>query len=84
MKSTQPKIGELAKTALGFVAGIGVGLLQFVAAFIVAAIIMAFGVGQRSSLPLRAPLRRRAGAPNSPSLSTATIRAVAQGVSGWR
>ena len=40
IQSQQPKIGDLAKTALGFVAGIGAGLLQFVAAFIIAGIIM--------------------------------------------
>ena len=31
VKSLQPKIGDLAKAALGFVAGIGGGLLMFVA-----------------------------------------------------
>src|SRR5262245_24999730 len=50
VQSMQPKIGELAKTALGLVASIGGGLLQFLAAFIIAGIIMAFGpAGSRSS-----------------------------------
>ena len=35
VQSLQPKIGDIAKSALGFVAGIGVGLLMFLAAFIV-------------------------------------------------
>ena len=43
VQSMQPKIGDLAKGALAFVASIGVGLLQFLASFIVAGIIMAFG-----------------------------------------
>ena len=50
VQSMQPKIGELAKTALGFVASIGGGLLQFLASFIIAGILMAFGQsGSRSS-----------------------------------
>ena len=50
VQSMQPKIGELAKTALGFVASIGGGVLQFLASFIIAGIIMAFGQsGSRAS-----------------------------------
>jgi predicted PurR-regulated permease PerM len=83
IKSMQPKIGDLAKAALGFVAGIGAGLLQFLAAFIIAGIIMAFGqAGSRASL---AVFERFAGAARGAeftTLSTATIRAVAQGVIG--
>jgi len=46
----QPKIGHLAKAALDFVAGVGGGLLMFLAAFLVAGIIMAFGAeGARAS-----------------------------------
>ena len=83
IQSQQPKIGELAKTALGFVAGIGAGLLQFLAAFIIAGIIMAFGQsGSRGSLAI---FERVAGPDRGAEftkLSTATIRAVAQGVIG--
>src|SRR4029453_17923034 len=43
VQAMQPKIGNLAAAALGFVAGIGGGLLQFVASFVVAGIMMAFG-----------------------------------------
>ena len=43
VSSMQPKIGELTKVALAFVAGIGISLIQFLAAFIIAGIIMAFG-----------------------------------------
>ena len=83
VKSLQPKIGELAKAALGFVASIGGALLQFLIAFVIAGIIMARGrSGSRAS---RAIFRRLAG--NRPGaqfarLSVATIRAVALGVIG--
>jgi predicted PurR-regulated permease PerM len=46
VKGLQPKIGELAKDALAMVAGLGGAILQFVAALIVAGIIMAFGRGE--------------------------------------
>ena len=83
VQSLQPKIGDLAKTALGFVAGIGGGLLQFLAAFIIAGIIMAFGEsGSRGSRAIFERIVGAARAANSPKLSTATIRAVAQGVIG--
>jgi predicted PurR-regulated permease PerM len=83
IRSLQPKIGDLAKMALGFVAGIGGGLLQFLAAFIIAGILMAFGrAGSRASLAI---FERVAGAERGAEfgkLATATIRAVAQGVIG--
>lgn len=83
VESMQPKISKLAKTALGFVAGIGGGLLQFIASFIIAGIIMAFG--QSGSRGSRAIFERVFGATRGSEfakLSTATIRAVAQGVIG--
>ena len=75
VQSMQPKIGDLAKAALGFVAGIGGGLLQFLAAFIIAGIIMAFGeAGSAGSLAIferiagdRARRRVRASCPRRPS-----------------
>ncbi len=83
VRSLQPKIGELAKTALGFVASIGGGLLQFLASFIIAGIIMAFGQsGGRSSHAISARLVGSARGGELVRLSTATIRAVAQGVIG--
>ena len=81
--SLQPKIGDLAKSALGMVASIGGGILAFVAAFIIAGIIMAFGeAGDRAS---RAIFARVVGAERGDEftvLSVATVRAVAQGVIG--
>ena len=83
VQSMQPKIGELAKTALGFVASIGGGLLQFIASFIIAGIIMAFGQsGSRGSLAIFERIVGNARGSEFARLSTATIRAVAQGVIG--
>jgi predicted PurR-regulated permease PerM len=83
VQSMQPKIGELAKTALGVVASIGGGVLQFVASFIIAGIIMAFGqAGSRGSQAIFERLVGHARGSAFASLSTATIRAVAQGVIG--
>jgi predicted PurR-regulated permease PerM len=83
VQSMQPKIGELAITALSFVASIGGGLLQFVASFIIAGIIMAFGEsGSRSSRAIFERLVGSARGSEFARLSTATIRAVAQGVIG--
>jgi predicted PurR-regulated permease PerM len=81
--SMQPKIGDVAKSAVGFVASIGGGLLQFLASFIIAGILMAFGEsGSRASV---AVFERAAGVARGAefaTLATATIRAVAQGVIG--
>src|SRR5262249_15457627 len=83
VESLQPKIGELARKALSIVASIGLGLLQFVASFIIAGILMAYGeAGTRGS---RAIFERVVGGDRGQTfarLSTATIRAVAQGVIG--
>jgi predicted PurR-regulated permease PerM len=79
----QPKIGELARKALAMVASIGLGMLQFLASFVVAGILMAYGeAGARGS---RAIFARIMGAERGDlfaRLCTATIRAVAQGVIG--
>ena len=83
VKSLQPKIGDLATAALGFVAGVGGGILKFLASFLIAGVIMAFGeAGARSSEAIFARIMSRARAPEFVALSTATIRAVAQGVIG--
>ncbi len=83
VRSLQPKIGELAAAALRFVAGIGGSLLQLLASFVIACVIMAFAdAGDRSS---RAIFTRFAGVGRGPALvalSVATIRAVALGVVG--
>ena len=83
IQSLQPKIGELARSALRFVAGIGGQILLFVASFIIAGVIMAFGQeGSRSSEAIYARLFGPGRADELIKLCTATIRAVAQGVIG--
>jgi predicted PurR-regulated permease PerM len=81
--SMQPKISDLAKRALSVVASIGLGLLQFLASFILAGIVMAYGeAGTRES---RAIFERAVGSERGRAfarLATATIRTVAQGVIG--
>jgi predicted PurR-regulated permease PerM len=83
VESMQPKIGELARKAVSIVANIGLGMLQFLASFIVAGILMAYGeAGARGS---RAIFERVIGNERGEAfarLSTATVRAVAQGVIG--
>ena len=83
LQKLQPKIGDLAKAALGFVAGMGGGMLAFLFSFAVAGIIMAYGEGGAQSM--RAISRRIIGAERGDRfavLSTATVRAVAMGVLG--
>ena len=83
VQSMQPKIGNLAKAALGFVAGIGGGLLQFLASLVVAGIMMAFG--ESGARAVRSIFERVVDGPRGAEfvdLSTATIRAVAKGVLG--
>lgn len=83
VKSLQPKIGDLAKSALAMVAGIGVGILEFLAALIIAGIIMAFGEGSdRTSRSIFERLVGREHGAEFAHLATATVRAVAQGVIG--
>ncbi len=83
VQSLQPKIGDLAKGALAFVASIGGGLLQFLASFIIAGIIMAFGeAGGRGSQAIFERIFGPERGAEFTRLSTATIRAVAQGVIG--
>ena len=79
----QPKIGDLVRTALGFVATIGGGLLAFLAALALAGIFMAFGeLGARACISVFQRLAGEARGANRARLSTATVRAVAQGVVG--
>ena len=83
VQSMQPKIGNLAKAALGFVAGIGGGLLRFLASLAVAGIMMAYGEG--GARAIRSIFERVADGNRGGEfvdLSTATIRAVAKGVLG--
>jgi len=83
VKSMQPKIGDLAQKALVMVASIGKGLLLFLASFIVAGILMAYG--EPAANARRGIFVRVAGAEKGEAfvkLTTSTIRAVASGVIG--
>jgi len=83
IQSMQPKVGDLAKGALGFVASIGGVLLQFLGSFIIAGIVMAFGeAGHRGSHAIFERIVGRARGGDFARLSVATVRAVAQGVLG--
>jgi len=83
VQSMQPKIGELAKKALSFVASIGGSLLQFIASFIIAGIVITFGQsGSRSSLAIFERIFGVTRGGEFVRLATATVRAVAQGVIG--
>jgi predicted PurR-regulated permease PerM len=83
VESLQPKIGELARKALSIVASIGIGMLQFLASVVVAGIVMAYGeAGTRGSRAIFARIIGRDRGDTFARLSTATIRAVAQGVIG--
>jgi len=83
VQTLQPKIGELSRQALGMVASMGGAALAFMAAFIIAGVIMVFGEsGARASVDI---FSRIAGIERGEAfarLSTATIRAVALGVVG--
>jgi predicted PurR-regulated permease PerM len=81
--SQQPKIGELTKQALDIVAGLGGTMLQFLVSFVIAGIIMAFGVP--GTLAAQAIFERIVGVDRGQALlalSAATIRTVAAGVIG--
>jgi len=83
VQSLQPKLGELSRKALGMVASIGGAVLGFLASFIIAGIIMAFGqAGARSTRSIFDRIAGTGRGEEFAKLSTATIRAVAQGVLG--
>jgi predicted PurR-regulated permease PerM len=83
IQSQQPEIGDIARAALAFVAGIGGALLKLAAAFVIAAIIMAYGkaaIGASRAIFERVAGTARAG--DFADLATSTVRAVALGVIG--
>ena len=79
----KPQIKAFSLSMLGKFAGIGVGLLMFIAAMIIAGIIMAFGeAGTRSAVEITSRIFGPDRGVEVTTLCTATIRAVAQGVVG--
>jgi predicted PurR-regulated permease PerM len=83
VQTMQPKIGELARSALSMVASIGGTMLLFLASFVVANIVMAYGKSAaRSSHAIFARLAGPTRGEALERLALATIRAVALGVIG--
>ena len=78
-----PQIKEISLTLLGKLANAGLGLLMFIAALIIAGILMAYGEsGHRSAVKIATRIFSSGKGPQITHLCTATIRAVAQGVIG--
>lgn len=78
-----PHVREASLGMLGKLAGMGLGLLVFFAALLIAGIIMAFGAsGSRAAVEIASRLFGTARGQHVADLCTATIRAVAQGVVG--
>src|SRR3990167_3986650 len=78
-----PQIKELVLSLLGKLAGLGMGLLVFIVALMIAGIFMAYGEGgSRSAVEIASRLSGPDKGPQITQLCTATIRAVAQGVVG--
>ena len=83
IQDMQPKILDLGRKALVLGASIGIGLVQFLASFVIAGILMAYGeAGARMSRAISARLIGSERGERFARLSTATIRTVAQGVIG--
>jgi predicted PurR-regulated permease PerM len=79
----EPKIAEVTKKILGYAASAGTDILMFLVALVLAGIWMAYGASSHAAA--KAIAKRMAGAEKGEklvTLSTATIRAVAQGVIG--
>ncbi|SFP85258.1 Predicted PurR-regulated permease PerM [Geopseudomonas sagittaria] len=78
-----PQIKELVIALLGKLAGLGMGLLVFIVALVIAGVFMAYGEsGSRSAVEISSRLSGPERGPQITTLCTATIRAVAQGVVG--
>lgn len=78
-----PQIKAFSLTMLGKMAGLGVGILLFIAALIIAGIVMAYAhAGERSAVAIASRISGAERGAKMVTLSTATIRAVAQGVIG--
>jgi predicted PurR-regulated permease PerM len=83
VQTMQPKLGELARSALATVASIGGTMLLFLVSFLIANIIMAYGASAaRSTHNIFSRLAGPSRGPALERLALATIRAVALGVIG--
>lgn len=78
-----PQIKDVSLLLLGKMANVGLGLLMFIAALIIAGIFMAYGEsGNRSAVKISSRIFSSGRGPQITQLCAATIRAVAQGVIG--
>ena len=78
-----PQLRDISLLLLGKLAGLGVAMLVFIFALIIAGVIMAYGEkGHRSSEQIASRIFGLDRGPRIAQLCTATIRAVAQGVVG--
>ncbi|WP_310632841.1 AI-2E family transporter [Paraburkholderia sp.] len=78
-----PQLKDAGRALLGTLTGLGVGLMVFFAALIVAGILMAFGEkGHESAVQIASRISGPDNGVQITDLCTATIRAVAQGVVG--
>jgi predicted PurR-regulated permease PerM len=78
----EPQLKVLGKWLLGAAAGAGLGILQFIAAIIIAGVILSHGeAGQRISYAIARRLAAEHGA-GFIDLARATIRSVARGILG--
>lgn len=83
VKQFSPQLRGASLKLLAKLSGVGIGLLVFIAALIVAGIIMAYGQsGERSAIRISSRFFGPERGPAITRLCTATIRAVAQGVVG--
>jgi len=78
-----PQLRSATRTMLGKLAGLGIGLLMFMAALVIAGIFMAYAqAGHRSAVRIASRIFGEGKAHRITALCTATVRAVAQGVVG--
>lgn len=83
LSQVAPHLKGVSKTLLTQLAGVGTGILVFIAALIVAGLIMAKGAnGHRTGVAIATRISGPERGPQLAELCTATIRAVAQGVVG--
>jgi predicted PurR-regulated permease PerM len=78
-----PQLKDVGLDVLGQLAGLGIGLLMFIVALMIAGIFMAYGEsGHRSAVRIASRISGPGKGAQIVELCTATIRAVAQGVVG--
>ncbi len=83
LQTLAPQFKTVSLSLLNKLAGLGMGLLMFIFALIIAGIFMAYGEsGGRSAVQIASRISGPGKGPQITRLCTATIRAVAQGVVG--